>query len=87
MITRKKTFFYLIILSFIVIEDTNFHEERNHVKLQWFLLAIMAFSKTYSSSSKITLGTFFLRDSFTYFSHCLSSENVKILHQKTWKSN
>ena len=30
-----------MILPFIVIEDTNFHEDRNHVKLQWFLLTIV----------------------------------------------
>ena len=79
MITRKKIFFlYIIILPFIVIEDTNIHEDRSHVKLQWFLLTIVAFSQTHSS--EIPPGTFFLRDSLTYFSHCLSSEKIKILH-------
>ena len=29
-----------MILQFIVIEDTNIREDRNHVKLQWFLLTI-----------------------------------------------
>ena len=37
MITREKNFFLCIrILPFIVIEDTNKHEDRNHVKLQRF---------------------------------------------------
>ena len=35
MITReKKIFMYKMILSFIVIEDKNFHEDENHVILQ-----------------------------------------------------
>ena len=27
---------YILILPFFVIEDRNFHEDENHVKLQWF---------------------------------------------------
>ena len=57
MITSEKIFLYIMILPLIVIEDTNFHEIRNHVKFQWFLLTIVAFSKTHCS--KIPPGTFF----------------------------
>ena len=57
MITSEKNFLYIMILPLIVIEDTNFHEIRNHVKFQWFLLTIVAFSKTHCS--KIPPGTFF----------------------------
>ena len=58
MITREKNFFmYIKILAFIVIEDTNFNEDKNHVKLKWFLLRIGAISKT--RSSKIPPGAFF----------------------------
>ena len=47
MITReKKCFLYIMILPFVVTEDTNFHEDRSHDK---FLLTIVAFSKTHSS--------------------------------------
>ena len=52
MITReKKIFLYIMILPFFVIEDTNFDEDRDHVKLQWFLLTIVLFSKTHSSKN------------------------------------
>ena len=58
MITREtKLFLYIMILPFIVIRDTNFHEDRSDVKLQCFFLTIVAFSKTHSS--KIPPGTFF----------------------------
>ena len=69
---------YKMIQPFIVIEATNFHEDKNHVKLQWSLLTLVPISKT--RSSKIPPGDFFPRDIFTYFSHFLSSEEIKILH-------
>ena len=47
---------YIMIQPFIVIEATNFHEDKNHVKLQWSLLTIVAISKT--RSSKIPPGDF-----------------------------
>ena len=58
MITREKNFFlYIVILPFIVIEDTNFHGDRSHVILKWFLVTIVAFSKTHIS--KIPPGNVF----------------------------
>ena len=48
---------YKMILPFIVIEDKNFHEDENHVILQWFFSTKVSFSKTHSS--KIPPGTFF----------------------------
>ena len=37
MITREKNFFmYKMILPFFVLEDKHFHEDENHVILQWF---------------------------------------------------
>ena len=48
---------YITIQPFIVIEATNFHEDKSDVKLQWSLLTIVAISKT--RSSKIPPGDFF----------------------------
>ena len=58
MITReKKLAMYILILPFIVIEDTILHENQNGVKVQCFFLTIVAISTT--RSSKTPPGTFF----------------------------
>ena len=57
---------YIMIQPFIVIEATNFHEDKNHFKLQWSLLTIVAISKT--RSSKIPPGDFF-QETFLPISH------------------
>ena len=57
---------YIMIQPFIVIEATNFHEDKNHVKLQWSLLTIVAISKI--RSSKIPPGDFF-QETFLLISH------------------
>ena len=56
---------YIMTQPFIVIEATNFHEDKNH-KLQWSLLTIVAISKT--RSSKIPPGDFF-KETFLLISH------------------
>ena len=57
MITRqKKLVIYIMILPFVVIEDTILHENQNAVKIQCFL-TIVAISKT--RSSETPPGTFF----------------------------
>ena len=58
MITREKKLFLVHNDSTVYCyRGQNFHEDRNQVKLQWFLLTIVAFSKT--NSNKIPPGTFF----------------------------
>ena len=53
-----------MIQPFIVIEATNFREDKNHVKLQWSLLTIVAISKT--RSSKIPPGDFSKRHFYLF---------------------
>ena len=62
-----------MIPPFIVIEDTNFHEDRSHVKLQRFLLTIVAFGKTHSS--KIPPGTFCERQFYIFLTLFKLREN------------